>query len=192
MSSLSNLDGFRDRSLVAIQLLLWGLLLPGLILYSLQHSFAIAVKLSLHTLSQRPCDFRDMFTVTLGDFSSRFLKCCFHRCVRSSWLTAFSLSLVVLFLLLTSFSIYHTILDCLSLTESVILLIRSWMDSVCSSRYVLFSSFCAFLSFWALALFRFLILHTDAVFTPSHFFLTANVSHFILSLVGMHSAAASM
>ena len=130
-------------------------------------------------------------SVTLGDFPSRFLKCCFHRYIHSSWLAVFSLALVLLFLLLTSFTVCHAIL---SSTESLTLLIWFWMYSICSFRYALFSSLCAFLSFWALALFGFLLLHRDAVFTLSHFFLTANVSHRTLfcSLVGMHSAAASM
>ena len=41
--------------------------------------------------------------VTSGDFPRQFSKCCFHGCIRSCWLIAFSLSLAVLFLLLTSF-----------------------------------------------------------------------------------------
>ena len=40
--------------------------------------------------------------VTLGRFPSKFLKCCFHRCIRSCWLVAYSLALTLLFLLLTS------------------------------------------------------------------------------------------
>ena len=89
-------------------------------------------------------------SVTLGDFPSRFLKCCFNRYIRSSWLEAFCLALVMLFLLLTSFNVCHAILDCLSSTDFLILLIWSWMYSVCSFRYALFSSLCAFLSFWTL------------------------------------------
>ena len=46
---------FRDGWWVSIQLLLCGMLPPGLVQYSLQHSCATAIKLSLHILSQRPC-----------------------------------------------------------------------------------------------------------------------------------------
>ena len=70
--------------------------------------------------------------VTFGGFSSKFSECWFHVCIHSSWLVAFSLPLAVPFLLLTSFSISHAILDCLSSTESIILLIWFWMYSVCS------------------------------------------------------------
>ena len=42
----------------------------------------------------------------LGGFPSKFLKCSFYMCIRSSWLAAFSLSLNVLFLLLTSFTVF--------------------------------------------------------------------------------------
>ena len=41
--------------------------------------------------------------VTFRGFPYKFSKCCFHRCIYSSWLVAFSLALAVLFLLLTSF-----------------------------------------------------------------------------------------
>ena len=75
-------------------------------------------------------------SVTFWDFRSRFLKYCF-QCIRSSWLAAFSLALAVLFLLLTSFTVCHDILNCLSSTESLILLIWSWIYSVCSFRYYL-------------------------------------------------------
>ena len=75
--------------------------------------------------------------VTFRDFPSRFLKCWFHKCIHSSWLPAFSLALAVLFLSLISFTICHTILGCLSSTESQILLIWSRMYSFCSFRYVL-------------------------------------------------------
>ena len=68
------------------------------------------------------------------------------------------------------------------------------MFSVCSFRNTLVSSFCA-LSFWALILVGFLLLHKEAFFTYACFFLTAEVSHETLDLalcfVGMHSAAAS-
>ena len=58
--------------------------------------------------------------VTFGGFPSKFLKFCFRSCIHSSFLVAFSLTFAVLFLLLTSFSVCHDILDCLSLTESLI------------------------------------------------------------------------
>ena len=59
--------------------------------------------------------------VTFGEFPSKFSKCCFHRCIRSCWLVAFSLALAVLFLLLISFTVCQAIQDCLSSTESLIL-----------------------------------------------------------------------
>ena len=84
--------------------------------------------------------------VTFRGFPSQFWKCCFHSCVHSSWLVAFSLAFTVLFLLLTSFTVCHAILDYLSSTKSLILLIWFCMYSVCSFRYMLASWFCAFLS----------------------------------------------
>ena len=132
--------------------------------------------------------------VTFGDFPS-ISKCCFNRCIRSSWLVTFSLAFSVLFLLLTSFTVCYAILHCLSSTESLILLIWFYMYSVCSFRYMLADSFCAYLSFKALILVGFLLLYLEVVFTSARFFLTANVSHgslgLALCLVGMHSAATS-
>ena len=58
--------------------------------------------------------------VTFGGFPSKFWKR-FHRCIRFCWLVAFSLAFAVLFLLLTSFTVCHAILDFLSSTESQIL-----------------------------------------------------------------------
>ena len=126
---------------------------------------------------------------------SKFLKCCFHGCIRSSLLAAFSLAFAVIFLLLTSFTVWHAIIDCLSSTEYLILLIWFCMYSVCSFRYMFADSFGAFLSFRALQLVGFLLLDLEAVFTSAHFFLTANVScvtlGLALRLVGMYSAADS-
>ena len=133
--------------------------------------------------------------VTFRWFPSKFSKYCFHSCIRSFWLVAFSFAFTVLFLLLTSFTVCHAIQDCLSLTESLILSIWCCMYSICSFRYMLVNSFCAFLSLGALVLVGFFLLHLEAVFTFAHFFLTANVSYgtlgLALYLVGMHSAAAS-
>ena len=147
--------------------------------------------------------------VTLGGFPSKFLKYCFQRCIRSCWLVAFSSAFAVLFLLHTSFTVCHAILDCLSSTESLILSV--WFVCILfvlsANSFCLFfqlihfvpfvlsaNSFCAFLSFGALVLVRFL-LHLEAVFSSAHFSLTANVSHgilwLVLCLVGMHSAATS-
>ena len=64
-------------------------------------------------------------SITFGDFLSKFSKCCFHRCIHSSWLADFSLVLAVLFLLLT-----FTILTCLSSTEPLILLIWFYVFSL--------------------------------------------------------------
>ena len=61
--------------------------------------------------------------VTFGEFPSKFSKCCFHSCIHSSWLVAFSLAFTVLFLLFTLFTVCHAILDSLSSRESLILLI---------------------------------------------------------------------
>ena len=133
--------------------------------------------------------------VIFRGFRSKFSKYCFLRCIRSSWLVAFNLVFTVLFLLFTSFTVCHAILDCLCSTDSLILLIWFCMYSVCSFRYMLVNSFCAFLSFWALILVEFLQLHMEAIFTTSRLFLAANVSHgtlgLALCLVGMHFAAAS-
>ena len=133
--------------------------------------------------------------VTFGSFPSKFSKCCFHRCIRPSWLVAFSLAFAVLFLLLTLFTVCQPILDSLSSTMSLILSIWFCMYSVCSFSYMLANSFCAFLSFRALILVGFLLLHLEAVSTSAHFFLAANVSHgtldLVLCLVAMHSAAVS-
>ena len=108
---------------------------------------------------------------------------------------AFSLAFTVLFLLLTLLIVSHRILDGQSPTESLILSIWFCVYSVCSFRYMLANSFCAFLSFRALVLVSFFLLRLEAVFTSAHFFLTANVSHgtlgLVLCLVGIHSAAAS-
>ena len=62
-------------------------------------------------------------SVTLGDFPSRFLMCSFRKCIRFSWLAAFSFALAELFILLTSFTVCHAIQDFLSSTECQILLI---------------------------------------------------------------------
>ena len=130
-------------------------------------------------------------SITLRDFLSRFLKYCFYKYIPSSWVAAFNLALAMLFLLLTSFTVCHVILDHLSSNKSLILLIWSWIYSVSSFRYALLSSLWAVLSFWALALVGFLLLHWDVLFTLSHFFLTANFSLcFAFSLVGIHSAVA--
>ena len=108
-------------------------------------------------------------SITFRGFLSKFLKCCFHMCIHSSWLAAFSLALAVLFLLLTSFTICHAIINWLSSTESLILLIWFCMYSVCSFRYTLVSSFCA-LNFWVLILAGFLLLHGEVIFMSACFF----------------------
>ena len=129
--------------------------------------------------------------LTFGGFPSKFSKCCFHRCIRSSWLVAFA----VLFLQLHSFTVCHAILDCLSSTKSLILLIWFCIYSFCSFRYALANVFCAFLSLRALILVGFLLLHLEAVFTSAWFFSNRDVSHEILvlalCLIIMHSAVAS-
>ena len=51
MSGSSNFDSFRDGGSVAVQLLLCGVLPPGLVQYCSQHSCVVAVKLFLHMFS---------------------------------------------------------------------------------------------------------------------------------------------
>ena len=85
--------------------------------------------------------------VTFGGFPSKCSKCCFHRCIHSCWLVAFSLVFAVFFHMLTSFIVCHAILDCLSSTESQILSIWFRMYSVCSFTYMLANLFCALLKF---------------------------------------------
>ena len=96
-------------------------------------------------------------SVTLGEFPSKFLKYSFYVCIRFSWLAAFNLALGMFFLLLTSFTIYHAIRDYLFSAKSLILSIWPWIYSICSFWYALISSLCAFLSFWASALVKYLL-----------------------------------
>ena len=114
---------------------------------------------------------------TFGGFPSRFSKCCFHSFILSCWFVAFNLALVVHFLLLTSFIVCQAILNCLSSTESLIFFIWFCMYSVCSFRYMLANSFCAFFSFRAFVFVGFFLSHLEAVFTSARFSLTANVFH---------------
>ena len=95
--------------------------------------------------------------VTFDGFPRRFWKCFFHSFIRSCWFVAHSLTLAVLFFLLTSFIVCHAILDCLSSTESLILSIWFCMYSVCSFRYMLANSFCAYFSFRTFALVGFFL-----------------------------------
>ena len=85
--------------------------------------------------------------ITFGGFPSRSSKCSFHSFILSCLFAAFSFALAVLFLLLTLFIVCQAFLDCLSSTESLILSIWFCMYSVCSFRYMLANSFCAFFSF---------------------------------------------
>ena len=129
--------------------------------------------------------------VTFGGFRSKFSKCWFHNCIRSSWLVAFTLALAVLFLLCTSFTSFLCY-PRLSIFNRVSNLIGLY--SICSFRYMLANSFCAFLNFRALVLVGFFLLYLEAVFKSARFLPTTNVSQGNLSLalclVGMHSAAA--
>ena len=111
--------------------------------------------------------------VTFGGFPSKFLKCCFHNCIRSSFLVSFSLAFTMLFLQITSFTVFHAILDCQYSTESLILLLWFCMYCVCSVRHMLANSFFAFICFRALMLVGFFLLHLEAVITSACFFLTA-------------------
>ena len=91
-------------------------------------------------------------SVTFGDFSNRFLKCSFHKCIHSSCLAVLSLALEVLFFVFRSITVCHAIQDCLSSIEFLILLIWPWIPSVCSFMHALSSSLGAFLIFRALTL----------------------------------------
>ena len=97
--------------------------------------------------------------ITFRVFPSKFSKFCFYMCIPFNWLVAFSLAFAVLFLLLTSFTVCHAILDYLSSTKCLILQIWFFMYSLCDFRYTLVNSFRAFLSFWALVLVGFHLLH---------------------------------
>ena len=132
--------------------------------------------------------------ITFGGFPGKFLKCCFHSCIRSSWLACFQFS----FHSAIPSANFVYCLPCypgLSVFNRVSNLIDLILYAFCSFRYTLANSFCAFLSFWALILVGFHLLHLEAVFMSARFFLSANVFHetlgLALCLVGMHSAAAS-
>ena len=70
-------------------------------------------------------------SVIWGVFLSRFLKCSFHFGSLSPLLKAFSFAPDVLFLLLTSFTICHSLRNCLFSTEFLLLSIWPWMYSKC-------------------------------------------------------------
>ena len=129
----------------------------------------------------------------LGKFPCRFLKRYFPFCILSSSLAAFSFTLKMLFLPLTSFTVCHANRDCLSSAVFLILLIWPGMY-----YYLSFwcSSLWAFLSFCTLAFVGFLLLHKDAFFMLSHFFLinsdSLRISHLPLGLVDTLSTDASM
>ena len=90
----------------------------------------------------------------------------------SYWLAAFSFDLEVFLLLLTSFTVCHT---------SHVYKVSYFIDLTlnvfyCPFWYGLVNSLCA-LSLCTLTFVVFLLLLRDAIFTLSHFFLTASVSH---------------
>ena len=87
--------------------------------------------------------------------------------LKSFSLVGFALEL--LFLPLTSFTFCHANHDCLS-SEFLILLIWPWINSTYSFWYVFSSSHRAFLSFYTLALVRFLLLSKDSFFHIIPFF----------------------
>ena len=72
--------------------------------------------------------------VTFRGFLSKFSKCCFYKCIHSSWLVAFSLAFAVLFFLLTSFTVCHAILDCLSSKYSY-----------CNRNHFFYAGFCIYI-----------------------------------------------
>ena len=89
-------------------------------------------------------------SVTLEDFPSRLLKYSFHICIYSSWLTAFSFVLKVLFFLLASLTVCHAIRDCLSSTEFLFYFIDLTLNVFFLFFLECVRSVCAILSFCAL------------------------------------------
>ena len=130
-------------------------------------------------------------SVTLGEFPSRFSKCSFHSCI-SSCLAAFSFVLNVVFLLLSSFIVCHSIRDCLSSTKFLILLIWLCMYS-CSFLYVLvLSGFSYASAHWHLLGFFYYVRILFSRYVA--FFPTTNDSnvtlHLSVGLFGIYSTAA--
>ena len=118
VSCSSNLDGFRDGWLVFVQLLLFGMLPPGLVQYSSQHSGAIAVKLSLHTLSGHV-----VHPYSSIDTTDSWKKLLFILSDRSNIHMTDSLSITVhtfTSCVLMSFSVDETLLPRLNLSTSFI------------------------------------------------------------------------
>ena len=90
----------------------------------------------------------DSFIRNLMGFSKQILEMFFPQMYSFFWLTAFSLTLVVLFLLFTSLTVCCFIQNCLSSTKFLILLNSSCVYFDCSFMYGLFNSLYAFLRFW--------------------------------------------
>ena len=98
--------------------------------------------------------------------------------------------------LCSSFSSLH--LSFARLNESLILSILFCVYYVCSFRYILANSFCAFFFFFSFRAFvfvEFFLLHLEAVWTFARFSLTTYVSQrtldLVLGSVGMYFAATS-
>ena len=136
--------------------------------------------------------FRIGLFVTLGKLPSRFLKCSFHICIRSSWLASFTFSLWLFF-----FCSIHSLFV-------IVYLLPSFLFYCFNLEYILFVIFGVYyFSLYLLKFLRvgicwvtFLLLHKITVFTLSRFFLSASVSFgnlcLSIGLVHMHSATASM
>ena len=73
----------------------------------------------------------------LERFPRIFLKCSLHFWSLSSWQTALSFALKVLFLPFTLFTVCHAIHNCLSSSKFLILLIWPWIYSACSFWHIL-------------------------------------------------------
>ena len=128
-------------------------------------------------------------SVPLGNIPIRFLKCSFHICIRFSWLIAFSSCSRVAF-----FYSLHLLSAMPFVIQPSFLFIALTLNVFLLLLLVCVSSLCA-LSFWALALIGFLLLHKDAIFTLSEFFFNCKClqwNSLALSLFGIHSDFTSM
>ena len=126
--------------------------------------------------------------MTSGGFPSKFSKCCFHRCIRSCWLAAFVLALAAA--LPSAHFIYC--LPCNPLL-SIFKRVSNLIDLIFYVFCLFFLGICQlnhfvlFLSFRALVLVGFFLLHLVAIFVSAFFSLTANVSHGSLYCVFLFS-----
>ena len=113
ISGSSNLDSFCDGRQVAVQLVLCGVLPPGLVQYCLQHSCVIAVQLLLQPFCQHPSS----ASIQQYRHDHAWKKLHFILSVRSDFHMIDSLLIAV-----------HAFVSCVSMSFSV--------DEILLSRYV--------------------------------------------------------